>query len=85
MNIQKKKARDSGIKFTADFRNISEREDHVNGEEEKESPLVRCDEQRIMQILLNIQSNALKFTEKGGVTISVDILAKENGTKLLQV
>ena len=37
------------------------------------SPQVACDEQRIMQVLLGLQSNALKFTEKGYVKIEVSI------------
>lgn len=32
-------------------------------------PLLRCDRQRIVQILLNIMSNACKFTEEGEITV----------------
>jgi signal transduction histidine kinase len=35
--------------------------------------MVICDEQRIKQILLGLQSNAIKFTEKGYVKIRVAI------------
>jgi signal transduction histidine kinase len=34
-------------------------------------PIVKGDDQRIMQILMNLQSNALKFTKKGQVKIEV--------------
>lgn len=37
------------------------------------SPIITADEQRIKQVLLNLQSNALKFTEKGKVEIRVSI------------
>ena len=33
-----------------------------------------CDENRVMQVLLGLQSNALKFTEKGKVHIKVEII-----------
>jgi two-component system aerobic respiration control sensor histidine kinase ArcB len=38
-----------------------------------ESPMISSDENRIMQVLLGLQSNALKFTEKGKVQIDVQI------------
>lgn len=34
-------------------------------------PLIRADRQRILQILLNIMSNACKFTENGDITVKV--------------
>lgn len=39
--------------------------------------MVVCDEQRIMQVLLNLQSNALKFTRKGFVKINVEVARDE--------
>jgi signal transduction histidine kinase len=40
-------------------------------------PLIRADRQRILQILLNIMSNACKFTEEGEIKVSAK--QKDNG------
>jgi signal transduction histidine kinase len=37
------------------------------------SPVILSDEQRLMQVLLNLQSNALKFTQKGKVEIKLEV------------
>lgn len=42
-------------------------------------PLVRGDEQRITQVLINLINNAIKFTNKGSITIS----AKQTGNKII--
>ena len=38
------------------------------------SPIILSDKQRIMQVLLGLQSNALKFTETGKVEINIQIV-----------
>lgn len=39
---------------------------------------VKVDDHRLRQILMNLTSNAIKFTEKGGLTISIQQLEKQN-------
>ncbi len=43
----------------------------MHTEIEENLPLIRADRQRILQILLNIMSNACKFTEEGDIRIKV--------------
>ncbi len=42
-------------------------------------PWVLADETRVKQILFNLVNNAVKFTERGSVTISVSHIAKSDG------
>ena len=58
----------SRIQLTCEFINISEERTRDNF-----SPQIYHDEQRIQQVLLNFQSNALKFTKGGRVNIKVEI------------
>ena len=64
IKLQKKKADDKGLALSADFVNISATEEHTS-KENTHSPIMVSDESRITQVLLGLQSNALKFTEKG--------------------
>ena len=60
IDIQRMKAKSKGIDLKADFGTTGDQ-------------LVYHDKQRVQQVLLNLQSNALKFTDKGSVTIKVNI------------
>lgn len=39
-------------------------------------PLVECDHERIIQVLINLISNAVKFTNKGAITCSAEVAPK---------
>lgn len=48
------------------------------------SPIICSDEYRIKQVLLGLQSNALKFTQDGNVTIEVEIMT-ENEYEFIKI
>ena len=88
MSIQRSVAVAKGIDFVVSFDNISE--DVIENCEIFEiscdtkcySPIIRSDKQRIMQVLLGLQSNALKHIDTGKIEIAVKIVEKEDAQYL---
>ena len=67
------KAEDKGVQLVAEF-------------DDMPNTVIVHDEMRIQQVLLNFQSNALKFTDKGRVTIKTSIVEKEaTGDRYLEI
>lgn len=84
MCIQRQKAKDKNIEFNVNFKNIAA--DERIRKETDNSPLINCDEHRIMQVLLGLQANALKFTPKGKVQTDVEIIHNdESGDQYLRI
>ncbi len=64
------RAKDKGLEF------------HVNVDE-KISAQLYGDEGRIKQVLINLLNNAVKYTEKGSVTLSIQCKKKEDGIEYI--
>ena len=60
------------------------KEQHLRFAHPEASLLANCDEDRALQILLNLVSNAIKFTSRSGY-ISVDTQASSNSTIAIRV
>jgi two-component system, sensor histidine kinase and response regulator len=71
MDMQRSKADEQAIDFFCSFPNIAEKECEANLG--MKSPFVKTDQDRFDQVLLGLQSNAIKFTESGKVEIRVSI------------
>ena len=79
-DILRQKADEKNIKFFATFENLG------SLQEEEDSPyIINCDEHRIMQVLLGLLSNALKFTDQGEVETVVKIIKDNSNEEFLSV
>ncbi len=66
------------LKSIADFFRLRAQQKGISFTYEILSPLpngVRGDEKRLRQVLINLLNNAIKFTDKGGVTFKVGLMA----------
>ena len=70
IEIQQYQAEQTGITLTSKFLNL----DHLNF-------LVKTDEQRVQQILLNLMSNAMKFTKRGEVSVVTELIWRQDIAK----
>lgn len=48
-------------------------------------PTVRADAIRVRQVMINLLSNAAKFTEEGAITVSVAPIRAEDGRRQIRV
>lgn len=74
MDMQRAKTEEQGLDFFSNFTNIalSDREAVLGFK----SPFICTDMDRVNQVLLGIQSNAIKFTEEGKIEVRVSIVQK---------
>ena len=71
LNLVGEKVRDKGLKLIIDT-------------DKDVPPFINGDSLRIGQILINFVSNALKFTEKGEIKISCNLVSQENDSAVLK-
>jgi len=74
INIEKVSLKHFSGDLIRDFKHLAEQKGlQLNFTLDKELPeSIRTDSQRLNQILKNLVSNAIKFTEKGSVSVSID-------------
>ena len=80
--MQSNKVKDKNIGFEVDFLRIS---DDQHSSIFSHSPVINCDEKRIMQVLINLQSNAIKFTQRGEIRTTVEIITNNEHQKFLKI
>lgn len=79
MRIQRRKAEGKGIQLFVEYPTFD-----IDSSASNASPMIYTDEQRLMQVILNLQSNAIKFTPNGYVKIVAETVEQE-GVNLLQI
>ena len=47
--------------------------------------MINCDEHRIMQVLLGLQSNALKFTDDGQIETVIKTIKNKDNEEFLSI
>lgn len=72
IEVMRHKAEEKGLRLIADLN------------QSQLSPVLIGDPFRITQVLLNLISNAIKFTEKGAVSLSCRVIAETTGTQTVQ-
>lgn len=87
MSTQSQKAKDNNIQFDVVYKNIEMYDTGFDTHPKTsrlKSPVICTDEYRIKQVLLGLQSNALKFTQDGHVNIEVEII-EENDFEFIKI
>ena len=81
MQLHATSSEEKNIKFNVHYRNIYNLDQNqqtiagglVSFQNEFFSPIINSDEQRIKQVMMNLLTNAFKFTRYGSINIFVSI------------
>ena len=71
MQLLRRQANQKNVNLVSEYLKINEKEEETS---DLTSPLIETDKNRVMQVLLCLYSNALKFTQNGSVSINVEIV-----------